>query len=135
VVARSDLPRCVADAGDRTLRACWAVHCRPDPGLTEEDDGAPHASTVLGSARPGGCPIEAVRGDRFRCPSFRVLASLVQVHAWDEEETVKKIASDLLVERLIDWGVDTIFGRRRSRRLALAADNPPRGVTSAIHDA
>src|SRR5829696_3864970 len=28
----------------------------------------------------------------------------------DEEEQVKKIASELLVERLADWGVDTMFG-------------------------
>src|ERR671919_2558267 len=26
------------------------------------------------------------------------------------DETMKKIASELLVERLIDWGVDTVFG-------------------------
>ncbi len=37
---------------------------------------------------------------------------------------MKKIASELLIERLIDWGVDTVFGLpgdgmlRRSERLA-----------------
>ena len=31
-------------------------------------------------------------------------------HPHELEETMAKIAAELLVERLIDWGVDTVFG-------------------------
>jgi hypothetical protein len=45
----------------------------------------------------------ATRGTEHRRPAL-------PEERFPKEDAMNKIASELLVERLIDWGVDTVFG-------------------------